>query len=134
MGPKSTKPGGSAPKGNPHGSLPLAHLSLRQKRGVGSAASPQVAPRPPFRFWWRLAVPATLCMCRVSPVCVGVAASARAPLGRQHWQDVRRARKLGADGELHSVEIHGVKLTFRFQRVCCGPGQAMKAMPRAVQI
>ena len=57
----------------------------------------------------------------------------RTRLGRQHWQDIRRARKLGAEGELHSVEIHGVKLTFRFQRSCCGAGQA-KAMPRAAQV
>ena len=60
-------------------------------------------------------------------------APGRTRLGRQHWQDIRRARKLGAEGELHSVEIHGVKLNFRFQRACCGPGQS-KAMPRAVQV
>ena len=36
----------------------------------------------------------------------------RTRLGKQHWQDIRQARKLGADGELHSMELHGVRLTF----------------------
>ena len=59
-------------------------------------------------------------------------APGRTRLGKQHWQDIRRARKLGADGGLHSVDLHGVRLTFRFQSAYCGPAQHM-ATPRAAQ-
>ena len=59
-------------------------------------------------------------------------APGRMRLGKQQWKDIRRAGKLGADGELYSVELHGVKLTFRFQGARAGPAQTM-AMPRAAQ-
>ena len=56
------------------------------RSSIAAASAVSAAPRarkcPPFLFWRRLAVPATLCMCSVSPVRVGVAApSARAPSG-----------------------------------------------------
>jgi hypothetical protein len=34
-------------------------------------------------------------------------------LSARAWQDIRRARKLGADGQGGGVEIHGIKLWFR---------------------
>ena len=39
----------------------------------------------------------------------------RQRLGKQQWRDIRRARTLGAEGELYGVEIHGVKLLFRWK-------------------
>jgi len=59
-------------------------------------------------------------------------APGRTRLGKWEWRDIRRARKLGADGELHAVELHGVRLTFRFQKAHSGPAQD-KAMPRTKQ-
>ena len=35
-------------------------------------------------------------------------------LGKREWKDIRHARKLGDDSSLHAVEIHGVRLTFRW--------------------
>ena len=60
-----------------------ALFAARSSIAAASAASavPRARKCPPFRFWRRLAVPATLCMCMVSPVRVGVAASIRAPSG-----------------------------------------------------
>ena len=52
-------------------------------------------------------------------------APGRPRLGKREWQDIRRACKLGVDGELHAVDLHGVRLTFRFQRACSGPAQDM---------
>ena len=52
-------------------------------------------------------------------------APGRLRLGKREWQDIRRACKLGVDGELHAVDLHGVRLTFRFQRACSGPAQDM---------
>ena len=59
-------------------------------------------------------------------------APGRTRLGRQHWQDIRRACKLGADGGLYSVELHGVKITFRSTKTQCWPEQNM-AKPSAAQ-
>ena len=56
----------------------------------------------------------------------------RVRLGKQQWRDIRRASKLGAAGGLYSVELHGVKLTFRFQDAHQVPAQA-KAMPATEQ-
>ena len=56
----------------------------------------------------------------------------RTRLSRRHWQDIRRACQLGADGGLYSVELHGVKLIYRSQRACWGPAQD-KAKPSAAQ-
>jgi hypothetical protein len=52
-------------------------------------------------------------------------APGRTRLGKREWQDIRRACKLGIDGELHAVDLHGVRLTFRCQRACSGPAQDM---------
>ena len=59
-------------------------------------------------------------------------APGRTRLGKQQWRDIRRVCKLGAEGGLYSVEIHGVKLTFRYQQACERPGQS-KALPRTAQ-
>ena len=56
----------------------------------------------------------------------------RARLGKQQWKDIRRACKLGADGGVYSVELHGVKITFRFQKAHSAPAQDM-ALPRTMQ-
>ena len=56
----------------------------------------------------------------------------RIRLGKQQWQDIRRACKLGATGGLYSVELHGVKVTFKFQHAYNEPGQN-KATPRTAQ-
>ena len=69
----------------------------------------------------------------------------RLRLGKQQWQDIRRARTLGAEGELYGVEIHGVKLLFRWKRThgvepshdnkSCGeaPAKAREARSRSAQ-
>ena len=60
-------------------------------------------------------------------------APSRPRLGKREWRDIRRARKLGDEGELHAVELHGVRLTFRHQRAHSAPAQDM-ALPRTVQV
>ena len=59
-------------------------------------------------------------------------APSRIRLGKQQWQDIRRACRLGDESGLHSVELHGVRVTFRFQKTCQGPAQD-KAVPRPAQ-
>jgi len=60
-------------------------------------------------------------------------APSRPRLGKREWRDIRRARKLGDDGELHAVELHGVRLTFRHKGAHSTPAQDM-ALPRTVQV
>ena len=38
----------------------------------------------------------------------------RPRLGKRHWQDIRRARALGDDRRLYAVELHGVKMFYRW--------------------
>ena len=59
-------------------------------------------------------------------------APSRTRLGKREWRDIRRARKLGDGGELHAVELHGVRLTFKHKRSYSAPAQDM-ALPRTVQ-
>lgn len=39
--------------------------------------------------------------------------SGRPRLDKRAWQDIRRACHLRSEGEVHSVEVHGVRITFR---------------------
>ena len=39
----------------------------------------------------------------------------RPRLGKRQWQEIRRAQRLGDEGGLYAVEIHGVKLFFRIR-------------------
>ena len=51
---------------------------------------------------------------RVGPAAARDEDPKRWRLGKKAWQDIRRARELGDDPSLHAVEIHGVRLTFRW--------------------
>ena len=59
-------------------------------------------------------------------------APSRPRLGKWEWRDIRRACKLGDEGELHAVELHGVRLTFRHKGAHSAHAQDM-ALPRTVQ-
>ena len=59
-------------------------------------------------------------------------APSRTRLGKREWRDIRRARKLGDEGELHAVELHGVRITFKHKRSHSAPAQDLP-LPRTVQ-
>ena len=40
----------------------------------------------------------------------------RSRLDKRAWKDIRRARALGDDGSLYAVEVHGVKIFFRWTK------------------